>query len=217
MRSTRKGPKASATKFGVGTRKRGNDGSMWVIKKISNGVNRWVKEREGVKNKKKNKKKTMKKTMKVKEMSLSLENLKNLKKKYRVTTTGSKKDIANGLMTVVGSAMNISDIRRLLPLLDRENKKIAEKLIKGAEEHPVVNYKGLWEPLPKVLSKMSREELIRRLQKFRNAWEKITRRNMDLDDERLKSESTDQLRKLIAFYYGDEARNIAAVWLRKVG
>jgi hypothetical protein len=215
MGSERKGPKASATKFGVGTRKRGNDGSMWVIKKSSNGVNRWVKEREGVKNKKK----TMKKTMKVKEMSLSLslENLKNLKKKYKVTTTGSKKDIANGLMTVRGSAMNISDIRRLLPLLDRENKKIAEKLIKGAEEHPVVNYKGLWEPLPKVLSKMTREELIRRLQKFRNAWEKITRRNMDLDDERLKSESTDQLRKLIAFYYGDQARNLAAVWLRKVG
>jgi len=180
---------------------------MWVIKGASNGVRRWVKAREGVKNERK--------TMKVRNSSLSLEDLRKLKKKYKVTTTGSKRYIANGLVVVRGSAMDISDVRRLLPLLNGENRKRAETLIKGAEEHPVVNYKGLWEPLPKPLTKMSREELIRRLRKFRDAWEKITTRSMDLDDERLESESTDQLRKLIAFYYGNEAKNLAAVWLRK--
>lgn len=61
---------------------------------------------------------------------------------------------------------------------------------------------------------MSREELIKNLKLFRNAWEKITRRNQDLSDERLKEESTEQLRGLIEFYYSDEGRNIAAEWLR---
>ena len=61
---------------------------------------------------------------------------------------------------------------------------------------------------------MSREELIKNLKSFRNAWEKITERNQDLHDERLKEESTEELRKLIKFYYSDEGKNIAAEWLR---
>ena len=39
----RKGPTASATAFSVGTKKKGNDGNMWVVKKASNGVKRWIK------------------------------------------------------------------------------------------------------------------------------------------------------------------------------
>ena len=62
---------------------------------------------------------------------------------------------------------------------------------------------------------MTREELIKNLKSFRNAWEKITTRDQDLSDERLKEESTDDLRKLIKFYYSDEGKNIAADWLRR--
>ena len=39
----RKGPEESATLFSVGTKKKGNDGNMWTIKKNKNGVNRWSK------------------------------------------------------------------------------------------------------------------------------------------------------------------------------
>lgn len=40
---TRKGPSSSATKFSVGTKKKGNDGNMWKIVKNKNGTKRWVK------------------------------------------------------------------------------------------------------------------------------------------------------------------------------
>jgi hypothetical protein len=40
---TRKGPSSSATKFSVGTKKKGNDGNMWTIVKNKNGTKRWVK------------------------------------------------------------------------------------------------------------------------------------------------------------------------------
>ena len=40
---TRKSPEVSATTKKVGTKLRGNDGNMWVVKKASNGVKRWTK------------------------------------------------------------------------------------------------------------------------------------------------------------------------------
>ena len=40
----RKGPEESATLFSVGTKKKGNDGNMWVIVKNKNGVKRWQKK-----------------------------------------------------------------------------------------------------------------------------------------------------------------------------
>ena len=40
----RKGPTQSATKFAVGTRRKGNDGNQWLIITTSKGVHRWKKE-----------------------------------------------------------------------------------------------------------------------------------------------------------------------------
>ena len=39
----RKGPSDSATKFSVGTKKKGNDGNMWKIVENKNGTKRWKK------------------------------------------------------------------------------------------------------------------------------------------------------------------------------
>lgn len=36
-------PSESATKFKINTKKRGNDGNMWVVKKTRAGVKRWTK------------------------------------------------------------------------------------------------------------------------------------------------------------------------------
>lgn len=44
-KKSRKGPTESATKFAVGTRRKGNDGNQWVIMTTSKGVNRWKKEK----------------------------------------------------------------------------------------------------------------------------------------------------------------------------
>ena len=43
MTQTRKAPSASATKFSLGTKKKGNDGNMWKIVENKNGTKRWFK------------------------------------------------------------------------------------------------------------------------------------------------------------------------------
>ena len=207
---TRKGPSESATKYKVGIRKLGNDGNIWIIKKTSNGIQRWTKIKNN--STKKIKSKSINKTISKKD--ISLEKLKQLKKRYQVSVAGSKSDIANGLWRVHGSAMNKSDLMLILPLLNKENKKEVEKLLKNINDKPITNYKGLWKPLPKPINSMTREELIKNLKSFRNAWETLTRRSQDLSDGRLKEESTDELKKLIRFYYSDDAKNLAAEWLR---
>jgi hypothetical protein len=72
----------------------------------------------------------------------------------------------------------------------------------------------MYEPLTKPISSMTRDELIKNLQKFRTSWEKITTRDQDLSDERLNSEPTQNLRKLIKFYYSNNAKLLAEDWLR---
>ena len=49
---TRKSPSASATKFGVGVKKRGNDGNMWQIVETKTGTKRWLKIASNAKSKK---------------------------------------------------------------------------------------------------------------------------------------------------------------------
>lgn len=39
----RPSPSESATKFAVGTRRVGNDGNMWIVRKTKNGTKRWVR------------------------------------------------------------------------------------------------------------------------------------------------------------------------------
>jgi hypothetical protein len=39
----RKGPASSATKFSIGTKKKGNDGNMWKIVQNKNDTKRWLK------------------------------------------------------------------------------------------------------------------------------------------------------------------------------
>jgi len=134
----RKSPQQSATKFRIGTRKRGNDGTLWTITAIKNGTRRWTKTKK------------------------------------------------------------------------------RQREVEDATETQIGNYRGMWKPTPpKPIKSMSRDELIYNLRKFRNAWEKITTRNADLGDERLTNETTDGLRNLISFYYGDGgAKETAEPWLR---
>ena len=69
--------------------------------------------------------------------------------------------------------------------------------------------------MPKPLTQMSREELIKELRSFRNAWERITSKNMDLSNSRLRSESLTSLRSLLKHFYTNESKLLAEQWLRK--
>lgn len=149
-----------------------------------------------------------------KSKGVTLEMLKQMKKKYKVSVNGTKKEIAYGLWRVRGHTMNNKDLELINYLLPIKEQKMIEKKIKVRTNKPITNFKGLWKPRPGPLSKMTRKELILNLQKFRDAWEKITSRNQDLDNERLAEESTKELRELLKFYYSDEAKLIAQDWLR---
>ena len=207
----RKGPEDSATKFSVGTKKKGNDGNTWAITKNKNGVKRWQRTRKP----QKTKKRRTRKIFKSKKNKITGKILRALKKKYSVTTTGNKKEMAEGLWTVHGGSMSDDDLVLIIPLLSKRDKKDVEKLLSKRGNNPITNYKGMWIPQPKPLSKMSRKELIKHLRHFRNVWERETTRNQDLSDERLNEESDKDLRGLLEFYFSDEAKQIAGDWLRK--
>ena len=213
-RKKRKGPSESATLFSLGTKKKGNDGNMWEIIKTKNGVKRWKKISGKKKTRNKTRNKTRKKTRKKTKNKITVKIIKELKKKYNVTTTGNKKEMAEGLWTVHGRSMDNDDLEKILPLLSKKDKKDVEKLLSKRGNNPITNYKGMWKPLPKPLRKMTRNELIKHLRSFRNAWEKVTRRNQDLHDMRLKEETDEDLRGLLEFYFSDGAKQIAGDWLR---
>ena len=204
--TNRKGPSESATKFKKGTKRRGNDGNMWVIATTSSGTQRWQKINVL---KKKNS------TKKTKNTIANTNDLRQLKKKYSVSVNGSKKEMANGLWTVRGESMSSEDIQYILPILDNINKNEAEKLLQRRNTNVITNYKKMWKPMPKPLNQMTREEIVKELRSFRTAWEKITTRSMDLSDERLGYEYLTSLKSLLKHYYSDESKLQAEEWLRK--
>jgi hypothetical protein len=220
---TRQGPSESANNFTLGTKKRGNDGNMWIIIQTKTSK-RWSKLNENKSQKtKKNQKnnqtnnqnKTKKYTIhKSKKNDISVDKLRQLLKKYNVTTSGSKEAMAQGLFRLNSSTIETNDLELIYNLLDKGQKIKATKLIQDRINKPITNYRGMYEPLPKPISSMTREELIKNLQKFRDSWEKITTRDQDLSDERLNSEPTQRLRNQIKFYYSDNAKFLAENWLR---
>ena len=87
-------------------------------------------------------------------------------------------------------------------------------MIEQQKVNPITDYKGMWKPAPKALTKMSRNEMIRSLRGFRDAWEREMGRNQDLSDERLARETDKNLREHLTYYYSETAKNQAANWIR---
>jgi hypothetical protein len=211
----RQGPSESATTFPVGTKKRGNDGNNWIVIQTKTSK-RWSKVNNNTLQKTKKTKKIKNYTIKKsKKNDISVDKLRQLLKKYNVTTSGSKEAMAQGLVRVSNFLIESADLELIYNLLDKAQQKKATQLINARINKPITNYRGMYEPLTKPISSMTREELIKKLQKFRDSWEKITTRDTDLSDERLNDEPTHQLRNLIKFYYSTSAKLSAEDWLRK--
>ena len=163
----------------------------------------------------KNTQKKLKQTKKNTSQNISLEKLKQLSKKYNLITSGSRKILAQRLWRIRGSILTSQDLELIFHLLDKSQQKKATQRIGNRISKPITDYKGMYEINKKPITSMTRDELIKNLQKFRDSWEKITTRNQDLSDERLNDETTDALRKLIKFYYSNSAKLLAEEWLRK--
>ena len=212
----RQGPSESATTFPVGTKKRGNDGNNWIVIQTKNSK-RWSKVNTTKKtnNQNNNQNKTKKYTIKKsKKNDISVDKLRQLLKKYSASFNGSKENMAQKLFRLRRATIESADLELIYNLLDKAQQKKATQLINARINKPITNYRGMYEPLTKPISSMTREELIKNLQKFRDSWEKITTRDQDLSDERLNSEPTERLRNQIKFYYSDDAKLLAEDWLR---
>ena len=221
IRMARQGPSESATTFPIGTKKRGNDGNNWIVIQTKNSkrwskVNKTKKTNNQKNNQENNQNKTKKYTIhKSKKNDISVDKLRQLLKKYSASFNGSKENMAQKLFRLNSSTIESADLELIYNFLDKDQQKKATKLINARINKPITNYRGMYEPPTKPISSMTREELIKNLQKFRDSWEKITKRDQDLSDERLNGEPRERLIKLIKFYYSDDAKLLAEDWLRK--
>ena len=217
----RQGPTESATLFGEGTTKKGNDGNMWTIIVTDAGVHRWSRTGTGTgvtgtphtpRNK------TVKTTKPPRtpppSKDITQEALVKMAKNHHVTTSGSKKQLAEKIWRVRTNALPAKDLTKIVHLLSKESQKEVNQNIKEQIEQPITNYRGMWYSQPKPLTEMPREELLRRIRQFRNAFEKVTTRNQDLNDDRLAGETNKQLRSHLKYYFSEGARIQSEDWLR---
>ena len=209
----RQGPTESATLFGEGTTRLGNDGNIWTIVVTDSGVHRWSRvKNKTVKNKTVKNKTVLSEPLENK--NISQETLIKMTKKYHVTSSGSKKQLAQRLWYVSGSTMTAKDLHKIVHLLSKDDQRKVNGEIKKQIEEPITNYMGMWYPQPKPLTDMSRSELLKHVRKFRESYEKITTRNQDLGDERLLEETDKELRNHLKWYFSDAARIQSEGWLR---
>jgi hypothetical protein len=122
--------------------------------------------------------------------------------------------LAEKIWRVRSNALPAKDLTKIVHLLSEESQKEVNKIIKEQIEEPITNYRGMWYPQPKPLDEMPREELLKRIRKFRDAFEKITTRNQDLNDDRLAGETDKELRVHLKYYFSEGARIQSASWLR---
>jgi hypothetical protein len=220
----RKSPTESATMFGIGDIKKGNDGNTWKIIATSSGVHRWQKitntHSKTIKNSKRVDDKgkdngAQKKSSLSKNVSISTAELVKIGEKNKVLTSGASKGaLALRIYKIRSTGLSIEDLEKIVDLLPSKDKRKAKKMIEQQKENPVTNYKGMWKPAPKALNKMSRREMINNIRKFRDAWEEETGRNQDLRDERIAGETDKNLREHLTWYYSETAKNQAANWIR---
>lgn len=212
----RKGPSESATKFSVGFIKKGNDGNMWKIVATAAGVHRWSKIQGASGASTPNHNKTIKNVGTIKNTdNVSLEDLKKLAKKHNVSSAGkSKGELALLLFNIRGTGLSTEELKKIVELLSGKEKRKAKEMIAKQMGNHITDYRGLWRPEPKPIDKMTRNEIINNLRKFRDAWEHEQGRNQGLSDEIMAGESETNLRERLSWYFSETAKNQAANWIR---
>jgi hypothetical protein len=200
----RKGPSESATKFSIGFVKKGNDGNMWKIVATKTGVHRWSKISS-----------SQAPPHSKNSDNVSLEDLKKLAKKHNVLSSGkSKNSLALLIFNIRGTGLSTKELKKIVDFLPSKEKKRAKEMVAKQIENPITDYRGLWRPAPKLIDKMTRNQIINNLRKFRDAWEHETGRNQGLSDEMMDSVSDTNLRERLSWYFSETAKNQAANWIR---
>jgi hypothetical protein len=200
----RKSPSESATKFSIGFVKKGNDGNMWKIVATKTGVHRWSKISS-----------SLEPTHSKNSDNVSLEDLKKLAKKHKVLSSGkSKNSLALLIFNIRGTGLSTEELKKIVDFLPSKEKRKAKEMVTKQIINPITDYRGLWRPAPKPIDKMTRNQIINNLRKFRHAWEHETGRNQGLSDEMIDSVSDTNLRERLSWYFSETAKNQAANWIR---
>jgi hypothetical protein len=200
----RKGPSESATKFSIGFVKKGNDGNMWKIVATKAGVHRWTKISKTSTPKNSNNSE-----------NVSLEDLKKIAKKHNVLSSGkSKNSLALLIFNIRGTGLSTLELKKIIDFLPSKEKRKAKEMVTKQIINPITDYRGLWRPAPKPIDKMTHNEIINNLRKFRDAWEHEIGRNQGLSDEMMDSLSDTNLRERLSWYFSETAKNQAANWIR---
>ena len=105
-------------------------------------------------------------------------------------------------------------MKKIVDLLPSKEKRKAKEMIAKQMGNHITDYRGLWRPAPKPINKMTRNEIINNLRKFRDAWEHEQGRNQGLSDEIMAGESETNLRERLSWYFSETAKNQAANWIR---
>lgn len=145
---------------------------------------------------------------------VTVKEINQMKQKYRVSCSGTKNIMAAILWRVSRSTINTEDLEKIVDLLPNDQQEEAQKLMKDRKDKPITDYKGMWKKKTMDLDNLSRSQIKKKLQEFRDAWENITTRDTDLSDELLDTESLTQMRSHLHWYYSDEGKLIAEEWLR---
>ena len=195
----RKGPSESATKFSIGFVKKGNDGNMWKIVATKTGVHRWSKISS-----------SRAPTHSKNSDNVSLEDLKKLAKKHNVLSSGkSKNSLALLIFNIRGTGLSTEELKKIVDFLPSKEKRKVNEMVAKQIENPITG-----RPAPKQIDKMTRNQIINNLRKFRDAWERETGRNQGLSDEMMDSVSDTNLRERLSWYFSKTAKNQAANWIR---
>ena len=170
--SSRPGPPYAANKCAEHTRKRGNDGLMYVARADIHGVNRWVKcsstkrrvptKRPKTKSKSKSKRRVPTKRPKTKSKSKSKRRVPTKRpstKRRRTKSKSKSKTKTKRRLTRTGRRMTADVYYARLPA-SLKNKKYPRK--------------------PTGIAQMPRAELEKRCVAMRNLWERKTGKNYDL-------------------------------------
>ena len=75
-----------------------------------------------------------------------------------------------------------------------------------------MDFRGLWKPKPtKKLTK--KKDIIIELKEFRDAWQKLIKLNIELDDDYLEKETLSNLKKKLNIFYSNDMKCVALKWL----
>jgi hypothetical protein len=177
---------------------------MWKIVATKTGVHRWSKISS-----------SLEPTHSKNSDNVSLEDLKKLAKKHKVLSSGkSKNSLALLIFNIRGTGLSTEELKKIVDFLPSKEKRKAKEMVTKQIINPITDYRGLWRPAPKPIDKMTRNQIINNLRKFRDAWEHETGRNQGLSDEMIDSVSDTNLRERLSWYFSETAKNQAANWIR---